>query len=90
MKKTIAVFKDLDFGYHSAVFYDESGKSFLDETDGYVRVTEIITVEFKELPEAEIKEKELKRIDKAINELEGKLYKLEQEKKELLSIEHKQ
>ena len=89
MKKTIAIFKDLDFGYHHVVFCDESGKSFLDGRDSDVRLTESITVEFKEVPEAEIKEKELKRIDKAINELEGKLYKLEQEKKELLSIEHK-
>ncbi len=82
----IALYKNIRYDNQSV--YAANG--FFDDDDGYIRLSEIIDIDFKMLPYCVAAEKEIALIDKQINkELADhsvKISQLESRKSELLAI----
>ncbi len=79
--------------YKNVLYDNESvyaANGFFEESEDYVRISEIIDIDFKMLPYGEAEEKEIALIDKQINEELAdhsvKISQLESRKSELLAI----
>ncbi len=79
--------------YKNVVYDNESvytANGFFEDHDDYVRISEIVEVDFKMLPYGVAAEKEIALIDKQINEEMAdhsvKISQLESRKSELLAI----
>ena len=80
MKRSLALFKTK----FSIIALDSS----YSDNDDYVRITEAVEVDFPEVKDMKLKvrDAEARKIDKEIVDLQGKLYVLEEKKKELLCL----
>lgn len=92
MKKKIAIYGHNIDGVlvNNAIECADDGTSWADRNDEYMRLTETVEVEFKEIPREEVMNKKVKIIDDNINRLEGQIEALKNQKKELLCIEHQE
>ena len=85
----LALYKSIQ--YRSVCIHEvDEYMEYMEESDDYIRVSEIIEVEFTELSASTINKQEIVAVDKAINkfmaEAELKLGELKQRKAELLAI----
>ena len=63
----IALYKDIEHGYQNV----HEVTDYMDKLSDYIRLTEIIEVDFKLLPYGEAEKKEIAIIDQAINKVQA-------------------
>lgn len=85
----IALYKS-QYGYSSPIAIDDDDSCWADDDGGYVRVSEVVEVEFPELDRKTVLDKQLAVIDKQIQsvraECEVKIGRLDRQKQELLAL----
>lgn len=79
----LAIFKSLEYGNEFVTRYYDNDD---DESSNYLRISEVLDVDFPMLPNVDINGAKAKAIDKKINEALAVLENLKQQKQELLAI----
>ena len=84
----LAKYKDRLYGVESHIVHEAS--DYMEKNEHYIRTTEIVDVEFKELPRDKVTTKEIAAIEKEMEKVQAdcqvKLNGLEQQRQELLAI----